>query len=102
VSTTRTPKKKLTPSTGRAGSFDPAVAKGFAEVIRELREQSGYAQDTFALLANVDRSYYGKLERGERQPSLALFLKISMALGITATELMGLVEPNLPASRRTA
>ena len=98
--TSQTPAKKTSPAPTRATSFDPAVAKVFAGVIRDLREQSGLAQDKFALLANVDRSYYGKLERGERQPSLALFLRISDALGITGTELLGLVEPKLPKSKR--
>jgi len=41
-----------------------------------------------------------KLERGQRQPSLALFLRISSALGITGTELLSLVEPKLPKSKR--
>jgi transcriptional regulator with XRE-family HTH domain len=44
------------------------------------------------LLANVDRSYYGKLERGERQPSLALIMRIASGLGLTASELIGRVE----------
>jgi transcriptional regulator with XRE-family HTH domain len=41
------------------------VAKAFGAVVRAEREQRGIAQDAFALLAHVDRSYYGKLERGE-------------------------------------
>ena len=71
------------------------VAAAFGTVIRTLRVESGIAQDTFALMASVDRSYYGKLERGERQPTLALFLKIAAALGISGTELLSLVEPKI-------
>jgi XRE family transcriptional regulator, regulator of sulfur utilization len=81
-------------------SFDPAVAKVFGDVVRTLREQSGLAQDKFAFMANVDRSYYGKLERGERQPSLALLLRISQALGVSGAELLSLVEPRLERLRR--
>lgn len=59
------------------------------------------AQDQFALSANVDRSYYGKLERGERQPSLALLLRIAAALGVTGGELVGLVEAQVTRGRRS-
>jgi len=78
--------------TKRATSFDPAVARAFADVIRSERVQREVAQDQFALLANVDRSYYGKLERGERQPSLALLLRIAQALGLSGAELVAKVE----------
>ena len=72
----------------RATSFEPRVAKAFGRVIRAHREQAGIAQDAFALLANVDRSYYGKLERGERQPSLALLFRIANALKMPAGTLV--------------
>jgi transcriptional regulator with XRE-family HTH domain len=68
------------------------AASAFGEVIRAERVRQGIAQDQFALLANVDRSYYGKLERGERQPSLALILRIAGGLGVTAGDLIGRVE----------
>lgn len=68
------------------------AASAFGEVIRAERVRQGIAQDQFALLANVDRSYYGKLERGERQPSLALILRIAGGLGVTASDLIGRVE----------
>jgi XRE family transcriptional regulator, regulator of sulfur utilization len=71
------------------------AAAAFGEVIREERVRQAIAQDQFALLANVDRSYYGKLERGERQPSLALMLRIASGLGIPASELLGRVERQL-------
>ncbi len=79
-------------ATKRATSFDPTVARAFADVIRAERVRRGVAQDQFALLANVDRSYYGKLERGERQPSLALLLRIASALGVSGADLVGKVE----------
>ena len=47
------------------------------------------------LLANVDRSYYGKLERGERQPSLGLLLRIAGALECSGAELVSRVEKAL-------
>lgn len=71
----------------------------FGEVIRAERVKQAIAQDQFALLANVDRSYYGKLERGERQPSLALILRIAGGLGIAASDIIALVEERLSAQK---
>ncbi len=57
------------------------------------------AQDEFALLANVDRSYFGKLERGERQPSLALLLRIAKGLGLPGASLVQKTELRIQALR---
>lgn len=66
--------------------------------MRELRVQAGIAQDAFALLAGIDRSYYGKLERGERQPSLAVLLKCAAALEVSAASLVAAIEGRLKRS----
>lgn len=79
----------------RSDSFDPVVAGACGVVLRELRLQRGIAQDAFALLAGVDRSYYGKLERGERQPSLAVLLKCASAFGQPAASVVAAIERQL-------
>ena len=84
------------PSNGRTPSFEPEVARALGKVARNLREVLGVAQDLFALNAGVDRSYYGKIERGERQPSLGVLLRIARALGVTGAELLAAVEAELP------
>lgn len=60
-----------------------------------MREGMGVAQDQFALMASVDRSYYGKLERGERQPSLGLLLRIARGLGVPGATLVERTETTL-------
>lgn len=75
------------------------AAAVFGEVIRAERVRQAIAQDQFALLANVDRSYYGKLERGERQPSLALILRIAGGLGIPASNILDRVEKRIAEQR---
>lgn len=75
------------------------AAAVFGEVIRAERVRQAIAQDQFALMANVDRSYYGKLERGERQPSLALILRIAKGLGISASSLLDQVEKQIAGHR---
>jgi transcriptional regulator with XRE-family HTH domain len=95
VPTTKKSSAKVPIAPRRATSFEPNVAAAFGRVIRSHREQSGIAQDAFALKANVDRSYYGKLERGERQPSLALLLRIAGALDVAAGTLVTQTESEL-------
>ncbi len=91
---------RASPSSKRATSFEPNVARAFGEAARAVRVERGVAQDELALLANVDRSYYGKLERGERQPSLALILRIAGALEVTGGDLVALAEARMMLQRR--
>lgn len=79
----------------RSTSFEPEVARALGEVIRTAREAQGVAQDKFAFRAGIDRSYYGKLERGERQPTVGLLLRIGRALDLPASELLAHVEQQL-------
>lgn len=76
------------------------MALVFGEIIRAERVKQSIAQDQFALFANIDRSYYGKLERGERQPSLALILRIAGGLGIPASKILERVEKRIAAEMK--
>lgn len=84
----------------RATSFEPQVAAAFGSIVRAERMKREIAQDEFALLANIDRSYFGKLERGERQPSLALILRISAGLELSASALLAKMERGLNAAAK--
>ncbi|WP_423596475.1 helix-turn-helix domain-containing protein [Roseateles sp. MS654] len=87
----------------RSTSFDPEVARAVGTVIRIVREAREFSQDGFALHAGVDRSYYGKLERGERQPTVGLLLRIAKALDVNGAELLAQAETLLeerPTRRR--
>ena len=59
----------------------------FGRRIQELRKQKGLTQEDLADLINVDRSYMGFVERGERNPTLSKIVKIARSLGITLSEL---------------
>jgi XRE family transcriptional regulator, regulator of sulfur utilization len=73
-------------------TFDPGIAKTFGLVVREKRTALGLAQEQLALLSNTDRSFVGKVERGENQPSLVLILRLAKALGCSAGDLVAEVE----------
>ena len=94
------PVKKKAPAR-RSTSFEPLAAKAFGETVRALREGQDLAQDQFALMASVDRSYYGKLERGERQPSLGLLLRVAGALGVSGAILVEKTEAAMRRLRRS-
>lgn len=42
------------------------VLKELGARIRDERKTQGFSQEGFAHVANLDRSYYGSIERGER------------------------------------
>jgi transcriptional regulator with XRE-family HTH domain len=65
--------------------------------IRRLREEKDLSQEEFAGLADIDRAYYGGIERGERNVAALNLIKIADALNVEVGKLF----PTLPAFRRT-
>ena len=66
---------------------DAQIQKHFGERVRELRKQKGLSQESLALACDLDRTYIGGVERGERNISLLNIQKIAEALGVSAREL---------------
>ena len=63
------------------------IQKHFGERLRLLLKQKELSQEALALACNLDRSYIGGVERGERNISLVNIHKIAEALGVKAREL---------------
>jgi ribosome-binding protein aMBF1 (putative translation factor) len=61
--------------------------KQFGDRLRELRKAKGLSQEALALACDLDRSYIGSVERGERNISVVNIYKIAAALGVNAREL---------------
>ena len=55
--------------------------------IKYLRKRKGLSQEDLALEADINKNYLSDLERGTRNPTLKVLEKISIALGITISEL---------------
>lgn len=55
--------------------------------IRSIRESKGYTQEAFANEVGLDRSYYGGVERGERNIAALNIISIARALGVECGEL---------------
>lgn len=59
----------------------------FGKRVAELRKKAGFSQESFAFKCDVDRTYIGTIERGEKSPTLNTIDKIAKALSITISEL---------------
>lgn len=57
-------------------------------MIRQVRTELDMSQEKLALLAEVDRSYLGRVERGDNNVALLTLLRIAKALGLTLTQLV--------------
>lgn len=55
--------------------------------MRELRSAKGLSQEALALACDLDRTYIGGVERGERNISLVNIHKIAAALNVPAADL---------------
>lgn len=55
--------------------------------MRERRKQLGWSQEELAHRADVDRSYVGGVERGERNITFLMLCQLSAALGLSVSEL---------------
>ena len=59
----------------------------FGKVLRERRRKLGVSQEAFADLCELDRTYVGGIERGERNVALVNIEKLARALKISLSEL---------------
>ena len=75
------------------GGMDKArqnqVKKRLGARMRKLRKGLGLSQEEVALSAGLDRSYFGAIERGEKNVSLVNIHRIAEALKVGAGELLG-------------
>jgi transcriptional regulator with XRE-family HTH domain len=56
--------------------------------IRRVRHERGVSQQDFALTIEMDRTYFGAVERGERNVSIDNLERIALGLGVPAWQLL--------------
>jgi transcriptional regulator with XRE-family HTH domain len=59
----------------------------FGRAVRQKRNKLGVSQEAFADLCELDRTYIGGIERGERNVALVNIEKIARALKLSLSEL---------------
>lgn len=69
-------------------SFNTQSAVAFGGVVRAYRKEVGLSQEALAHMADIERTHFSAIERGQNQPSLWLILKIAKALGVSSADLM--------------
>jgi len=70
-----------------AAKSDQAIKAQFGRRVREMRKRKGFSQEALALACDLDRTYIGGIERGERNVSLINIQKIAAALGMPVKDL---------------
>ena len=58
-----------------------------AQQIRKIRKERGISQEDFAAVAGLDPSYYGSVERGERNIAALNLMRIAAALDVEVGDL---------------
>ena len=59
----------------------------FGKALRQRRNKLGVSQEAFADMCELDRTYVGGIERGERNVALVNIEKIAKTLRISMSEL---------------
>ena len=72
---------------GARGQYSPDHA-ALGRAVRILRRRLGVSQEGLAAKCDVDRTFMGGIERGERNFSLAKLLTISDGLEVSPSELL--------------
>jgi transcriptional regulator with XRE-family HTH domain len=64
------------------------LAEKFGSNMRRIRKNKGISQDKLALSADIDRSYVGRIERGEVNITLEKAYKIASVLECDIQDLL--------------
>ena len=67
-------------------------SQAFGDALRQLREEQGLSQEAAALTCGIDRSYFGKIERGAKSPTLGTVWKIADAFKTKPSDLLARAE----------
>ena len=59
----------------------------FGKALRQRRKKLGVSQEAFADMCELDRTYIGGIERGERNVALVNIEKLAKTLRISISEL---------------
>ena len=60
----------------------------FGKALRQRRNKLGVSQEAFADMCELDRTYIGGIERGERNVALVNIEKIAKTLRLSISELL--------------
>lgn len=83
-----------------------AHRESFGARVRSFRTERGWSQEDFAHLADLDRTYVSGVERGRRNPTLDVIVRLAAALDVAPSALLESIavtyEPQEPPAHRRA
>ena len=65
------------------------------DVIAHFRKKKKMSQEVLSGLSDIGRTHLSAIERGERKPTLETLYRISCALDISMSEIVGEIEKRL-------
>ena len=71
-----------------SGKRQHRILLALGKAIREARLSKGISQEKLALLSEVDRSYVGRIERGDNNVAVLTLARLAAALDLTIARLM--------------
>ncbi len=71
-----------------SGSRQHRALVALGRAIREIRLSKGISQEQLALMAELDRSYVGRIERGDNNAALLTLMRLAAALDLTVAKLL--------------
>lgn len=74
---------------------DTRVKVAFGKAVRHFRIEAGLSQEALAARAELNRTYLGDIERGERNVAVVNMYKIAKALGVSLSDLVRQMEREL-------
>jgi transcriptional regulator with XRE-family HTH domain len=72
-----------------------ASAVAFGRAIRVMRVERGLSQEELGLRSGLSRGFFGKVERGDANPTFETIVKVATALEVPAADVVGLAESYL-------
>jgi len=82
------------------GGRKETPSEAFGQVLRALRVRKKLTQEALAHEVGTERSHISALERAEKGPSLGTILRLARALGMSAGEIVSMVEATLEQKKR--
>ncbi|MDO9506373.1 MAG: helix-turn-helix transcriptional regulator [Hydrogenophaga sp.] len=80
---------------------DEPLLKALAAVMKERRNQLSLSQEELAHLADLNRTFVGKLELAQTQPSLTVLFALARALEVDIEKFVAKVASRAAKERRS-
>lgn len=81
---------------------NPALLRAFAAEIKARRGELQISQDELAYRAGLSRTFLGKIEIAQNQPSLTALFKLADGLQVSPDDLLKSVKTRLRKEERTS